>query len=310
MMGKIAKAGKSFKGCVEYCVLKKDAEVLEAEGVRIDQVDHMISDFNMQRKMRASLGQAVGHLALNWSPGDAAKITDELMVSIAKEYLQKMKITDTQVLMVKHTDQKHPHLHIVYNRVDNQGNTISDAYQRWKNVKISKALTLQYGFHIGEGKAKVNRQRLKGVDKVKYQLHDLIKELLPTVASMDELREQLSKHHVSMVYKYKSGTTEVQGVSFSKGKYVFKGSQIDRSLSYGKMSKTIADGIEVKQPQSHYLRQQPETNFLQSLPQTNFLGNVLSDLLKPEIDISDDINDEATYRRRRKDKDKGHFHSR
>ena len=340
MIGKIPKSGKSFKGCVEYCVLKPDAHILDANGIRIDTVAHIVNDFNVQRKMRSGLGQAVGHLALCWSPEDVTKLTDELMISIAKEYLQKMGITDTQMLMVKHQDQNHPHLHIVYNRVNNQGNTISDAYQRWKNVKISKALTLEYGFHIGEGKTKVNRQKLKGVDKIKYELHDLIKDLLPKVDSIEELREMLSRQHIEMMYKYKSGTAEVQGVSFRRGKHIFKGSQLDRSLSYSKMLKTIAEGLQVRQgeikiqkggsqdkpadhmndipkpaysilePKMQNLRQQPEINYLQSLPQTNFLGNVLSDLLKPEIDISDDIDDEATYKRRRKHKDQGHFHSR
>lgn len=326
MMGKIPKAGKSFKGCVEYCVLKKDAVILDANGVRIDEVAHITSDFNRQRKMRPSLGQAVGHIALNWSPEDAAKLTDELMVSIAKEYLQRMKITDTQVLMVRHHDTKHPHLHIVYNRVDNQGKTISDAYQRWSNVKASKALTLKYGFHLGEGKAKVNRTRLKGVDKVKYELHDQIKAMLPKVSSMEELQKQLGKQGIRMMYKYKSGTAEVQGVSFSKGKYQFKGSEIDRSLSYGKISKAIADQLKVQQeqlqkeqpksladqlrevmelidlksePKSHYLGEQTETNYLQSEPQTHHIGKILPDLNVPGIDISDDVDDEAIHGRNR-----------
>lgn len=332
MMGKIPKAGKSFKGCVEYCVLKKDAEILDANGVRIDQIAHITNDFNMQRKMRPSLGQAVGHIALNWSPEDAPKLTDELMISMAKEYLQKMNITDTQVLMVRHHDTKHPHLHLIYNRVDNQGQPISDAYQRWKNVKASKALTLKYGFHMAEGKAKVNRPQLKGADKVKYELYDKIKSILPKVKSMDELQKQLAKQGVGMMYKYKSGTAEVQGVSFTKGKYQFKGSEIDRSLSYGKMSKTIADRMQAQyeqlqkekqeqpksladqlrevmestslksKPETHYLREQPETNYLQFEPQTNYMGEIFPDLLSLEIDISDDIDDEAIHGRNRQRK--------
>lgn len=329
MMGKIPKAGKSFKGCVEYCVLKKDAVILDADGVRIDEVAHITSDFNMQRKMRPSLGQAVGHIALNWSPEDIPKLTDELMISIAKEYLQKMKITDTQMLMVRHHDTKHPHLHIIYNRVDNQGKPISDAYQRWNNVKASKALTIKYGFHLGEGKAKVNRPQLKGADKVKYELHDKIKAMLPKVSSMDELQKELAKQNIGMMYKYKSGTNEVQGVSFSKGEYQFKGSEIDRSLSYGKVSKAIADHQQVQPerlqkekqeqpksladqlreviepsyldsaPETQYLRQKPETNYLKSEPQTNYMGNIPPDLLSPQIDISDDVDDEAIYGRNR-----------
>ncbi len=320
-MGKIPKSGKSFKGCVEYCMLKKDAVILDATGLRTGEVKHTIADFNMQRKMCPGLGQAVGHIALNWSPEDSAKLTDELMVNIAKEYLKKMKISDTQVLMVRHHDTDHDHLHIVYNRVDNEGKTISDANQRWKNVKVSKALTLKYGFHMAEGKDRVNRHRLKGADKVKYQIHDQIKAILPNVKSMDELKKQLAMQGIKMHYKYKGGTQEVQGISFSKGEYQFKGSEIDRSLSYGKINKMISDRMEEKLPQpksladelrevlkqsgqqTHYLKQEPKPQYLGQEPKTNYLG-VLG------IDISDDVDDEAIYGRNRRRQEKARTNTR
>lgn len=323
-MGKIPKSGKSFKGCVEYCMLKKYAVILDATGLRTGEVKHTIADFNMQRKMRPGLGQAVGHIALNWSPEDNAKLTDELMVNIAKEYLKKMKISDTQVLMVRHHDTDHDHLHIVYNRVDNEGKTISDANQRWNNVKVSKALTLKYGFHLADGKDRVNRHRLKGADKAKYQIHDQIKAILPKVKSMEELKKQLAMQGIKMHYKYKGGTQEVQGISFSKGEYQFKGSEIDRSLSYGKINKMISDRMlkqqeqeqleKVEQPKSladeirevlkqsgneiHYLKPEPKPQYLGQDPKTNYLGAL-------DIDISDDVDDEAIYGRNRRRQEKG-----
>jgi hypothetical protein len=239
MIGKIPKPGKSFGGCIEYNVLKKEATILYADGVRIDKIAHTIADFSMQRKMNPGLGQAVGHISLSWSPDDKDKLNDEKMVSIAKEYLQRMKIQDTQLLIVKHKDRAHPHIHIVYNRVDNEGKTISDKFQHLKNIKISKELTLKHGMHIGQGKEKVNRPQLKGIDKLKYELYDTIKAVKQKVTSMAELKQELLKQGIGMQFKYKSGTLEKQGISFSKGDYKFKGSEIDRSLSYGRLSKQI-----------------------------------------------------------------------
>lgn len=247
MIGKIPKPGKSFGGCIQYNVLKKDAAILSADGVRIDKIAHTIDDFNMQRKMNPGLGQAVGHIALSWSPNDSDKLNDEKMVSIAKEYLQKMKIQDTQVLIVRHKDKEHPHVHIIYNRVDNEGKTIPDNFQHLKNFKISKELTLKYGMHIGQNKEKVNRQQLKGIDKLKYELHDTIKSVSQKINSMAELKQELLKQGIGMQFKYKSGTLEKQGIGFSKGKYKFKGSEIDRSLSYGKLSKQIEQQAQQKQ---------------------------------------------------------------
>lgn len=249
MIAKIPKPGKSFSGCIEYNMLKNEAAVLYADGVRIDKVAHTIADFNMQRKLNPGLGQAVGHIALSWSPNDKAKLNDEVMVGIAKDYLQKMKIDNTQLLIVRHKDREHPHLHIIYNRVNNDGKTIADNFQRQKSIKICKSLTLQHGLFIAQDKQQVNRERLKGIDKIKYEMHDTIKAISKQVYTLGQLKGELAKRGIETQYKYKSGTLEIQGISFAKGKYKFKGSEIDRSLSYGRLSKQIGEQAKIKEQQ-------------------------------------------------------------
>ncbi len=309
MIGKIPKPGKSFGGVIEYNVLKKDAGILYADGVRIDKIAHTIDDFNMQRKMNPGLGQAVGHIALSWSPEDKEKLNDEKMVSIAKEYLQRMKIQDTQVLIVKHKDKEHPHIHIVYNRVNNNGKTIADNFQHLKNIKISKDLTLKHGMHIGQGKQKVNRPQLKGIDKLKYELHDTIKEVSKKVSNMVQLKHELAKQGIGMQFKYKSGTLEIQGISFSKGKYKFKGSEIDRSLSYGKLSKAIQEQAQ-QQTQAKPLsladqlrqaideRQGKQPTIIHNEPQTNFLQGALQLIEQLPGGITPEPDD--AYRRKKR----------
>lgn len=269
MIGKIPKPGKSFGGCVKYNVLKKDAAILFAGGVRKGNIEQTIRDFNMQRKMNPGLGQAVGHIALSWSANDLDKLNDEIMVEAASAYLQKMNIQDTQVLMVRHHDRNHPHLHLVYNRVDNQGKTISDRFQRQNNIKVCMELTEKYGFYIAPNKEKVNRQQLKGEDKVKYELFDAIGFARNQASSMDELMKVLKRKGIHMQYKYKSGSREIQGISFSKDGYKFKGSEIDRSLSYGKLSRAIADRIKEEkeqQQQQNTQEQKQHQNQHQSPP--------------------------------------------
>src|ERR1700710_3154911 len=186
MIGKVI-TGKSFGGCIRYVVQKHDAIILDAAGIRIQEASQMINDFNLQRKFKPDLGKAVGHIVLSWSVNDAAKLNDELMVTLAKEYLQRMKIRDTQYLVVNHNDREHPHIHIVYNRVDNNGKTIVDNFQKQRNVHVAKELTLKHGFYFSPGKEQVKRQQLKGADKVKYELFDDIRSASKKVKSIDEL---------------------------------------------------------------------------------------------------------------------------
>lgn len=238
MIGKV-KTGRSFGGCIGYVISKHQAQILEAVGVRAINRQDITDDFNAQCKLNPSLGQAVGHIALSWSVNDKGKLTPALMVERAKEYLDKMQIRDTQYLIVQHQDKKHPHIHIVYNRVNNEGSTISDRFQKQRNAKVCKELTLKYGYHIGKGKAQVNRQSLTGEDKTRYELYDAIIRAAKQVTSWTQLERRLGKQGIAVQYKYMSGTKDVQGVSFSKDGLQFKGSKIDRNLSFGNLSKQL-----------------------------------------------------------------------
>jgi hypothetical protein len=312
MIGKIPKPGKSFKGLLEYNLTKKEATILDADGIRIDNIAHTINDFNMQRKMNPNLGQAVGHIALSWSENDKEKLNDDVMKTVAQEYLQKMKILDTQVLIVRHQDKGHPHLHIIYNRVDNNGKTIPDNFQHIKNIKVTKELTSKHGFFLAENKKQVNRQQLKGADKVKYELFDTINALSKQVKTLDELNQQLDGKGIVMEYKFKSGTNEVQGISFSKGNYKFKGSEIDRSLSFGRLSQTIEQNVkqqEIEQARHQQFVAELKAAIISQTPTYNqplTTGKSLIEaLLEPDyIDPMPNIYDTDETKKKRKKKPK------
>ena len=77
-------------------------------------------------------------------------MTDFRMVKIAREYMQCMGIDNTQYVIVRHTNTAHPHLHIVYNRICNDGKLIPDRNERFRNVRFCKALSSKYGLTLGE----------------------------------------------------------------------------------------------------------------------------------------------------------------
>ncbi|MGY3053100.1 hypothetical protein ACVWYG_001297 [Pedobacter sp. UYEF25] len=234
MIGKIV-IGKSFGGCVRYVVEKKDAILLHSDGLRMDKISGTIQDFNIQRMANPELSKAVGHISLNWSERDLHLLNPEKMLNMAMEYLKLMTIKDTQLLIVQHTDNHHPHLHIIYNRVDNNGKTISDQFQFKKNMAACKTITMSHGLFIASDKSQVNRKALKGTDREKYKVFDQVKRAKSISKNWNSFEQQLSKVGITLSFKYKGQTDVVQGISFRSGEFNFKGSELDRSLSFGKI---------------------------------------------------------------------------
>uniref|UniRef100_UPI0040275448 relaxase/mobilization nuclease domain-containing protein n=1 Tax=Alistipes shahii TaxID=328814 RepID=UPI0040275448 len=233
MVGKVI-SGSSFSGTVGY-VMKEESRILEAEGVMPPEVKDMVQDFKDQTMLNPRLKNTVGHISLSFSPKDAPRMTDALMTQIAKEYMQKMGITDTQYLLVRHLDQPHPHCHLVYNRVGNNGQTISDKNIKIRNAKVCRELTEKYGLYLAPGKDDVRRERLREPDKTKYEIYDAIKGSLPKCKSWNELEGKLKEQGIGVRYKYCGNTDRKQGVLFSKNGFEFSGSKIDRTFSFTKL---------------------------------------------------------------------------
>lgn len=206
-----------------------------------DNQDRITDSFLVQASLNSRTKKSVGHIALAFSLEDKDKIDDAFMVKVAKEYLSKMGINDTQLIMARHFDTDHPHIHIVYNRINNFGETISDSNERRRSVTISKELTEKYALHISEGKVKVNIHRLQEPDKSKYEIYEALETGIGKCKNWNELEKLLKRQGIEIRFKHKGQTNEIQGVIFTKNGYSHNGSKVDKKYSYSKISKQLAD---------------------------------------------------------------------
>ena len=249
--------GKSFKGCVNY-VMNDTAELLEAEGVWADNAKDMIRSFAMQRSGRKEIKQPVGHIPISFSPEDRLRMTNDFMVQLAKEYMQEMGIKNTQYIIVRHHNTDNDHLHIVYNRIDNDLKLISVNHDYKRNIKTCKKLKDKYNLTYGKGKENVKREKLNSPDSIKYLLYDVIKAILPYCTNEKEFQDYLQSKGVNVEFKLKRTTGEIEGISFSYDNVSFKGSQIDRKFSFGNLQKDFEKNLEAQQRQAEKTQQQAE----------------------------------------------------
>ena len=183
MIAKIVK-GSSFKGVVNYILDKeKDAKILICDGLFVENKNTIAMSFDAQSKMNPKVTKPVGHISLAFHKEDEHRLTDRAMAGIALEYLKEMGITDTQVLIVRHFDKEHPHVHIAFNRIANDGRTISDRNERIRSARICKELTKKYNLYFASGKERVKQHRLKEPDKTKYAIYDAVRDCLPDCKS-------------------------------------------------------------------------------------------------------------------------------
>ena len=243
MIGKLKK-GSSFGGCVCYVTGKDEAKILASDGVLLGTNAEIVQSFELQRQLNPRIKKPVGHIALSFKPEDKPRLTDEFMAKIALEYMQMMGITDTQFLIVRHHNTHNPHCHIVYNRINNEGKLISDAHDYRRNEQVTKVLKSKYGLTYGTDKSKTNTRKLRNAERAKYEIHNAVKDALKVADSWQKFKKELAKRGacLELVYMDKE-QTKVQGIRFCKDGYSFKGTQISRDYSFGKLNARL-EGTE------------------------------------------------------------------
>ena len=232
MIGKQTK-GTSFGGCVSYVLKEEKSKLLEAVGVE-GTPEQMAEQFELQSLLNDKVKNIVGHTSLNFSPEDSERLKhdDELMLQIAYDYMKLMGIENTQYIIARHIDREHPHCHIVFNRVDNDGKTISDKNDFRRNEKVCKMLTAKYRLHFANGKDHIKEERLRPYDRAKHEIYKALKEELPKVQNWTDLKDALADRDIDMKFKVSRTTREIQGVKFEYNGFSFSGSKVSREFSY------------------------------------------------------------------------------
>lgn len=264
MMGKITKGG-SFGGCVDYVTRKKkdkpdgspcdEWRLIDCKDVSIiDGREGIIESFEDNLALNPALKNPVGHISLNFHANDKDKVDDNTMTEIARKYMARMGIIDTPYIVVRHLDKEYPHCHIVFSRINNHAETISDKNDFDRNRKVCLDLTKEYGLHISEGKRQTNVNNLRGAEKIRYEIFNAVNAIWDdkSIHTFEQFEARLKTSGVVIEYKYRRGSNEVKGLWYKRKGKRFAASKIDRRFSLGNISKHLAANKPLH-PQSRWL---------------------------------------------------------
>jgi len=196
------------------------------------------------------------HISLNPMPED--HLTDEEFKALAGEYMHRMGYGDQPYVVYIHEDIERRHIHIVSTCVKENGEKISDAYERNRSMKVCRELEARFGLQQVAEKAKeLPEACLKKVDHrtgdVKTQVSNILKSVFASYSyrSFGEYSALLScfnieARQVKGEFEGKSYRGVVYTVTDGKGTPVctpIKSSLIGRRFGYEGIEKRIAHNL-------------------------------------------------------------------
>ena len=250
MIAKI-KTRADFGGIVNYANdqknKKKSATLLAYEGICAINNKTIADSFQIQASMRPKVKSPVKHVSLAFSPQDTVRFPNDekgnaLMVEIAKKWMEQMGIRNTQYIITRHHDTEHPHCHIVFNRIDNDGNLISDSNERIRNAKVCRALTKEYKLYFAPKNSKArNKSRLRPHQLRKYNLRSSTLDALAASRSWHDFFRMLKEKGIDVRFNRAENSDNIRGISFCMDEFSIAGSKLDSDLSFNRLCATLGN---------------------------------------------------------------------
>ena len=235
MFARILKSG-SYKDVLGYVTRQfhdpKKVEpdswhIIDSNGCVTHDFHKMVQGFSAIGGYNASKEDPAGHIAISFDKADEPRLTDDLMVKLAQEYMKSMKIADTQYLIVRHLDTAHPHFHIVYNRINMSGKAVNERHNfRWSD-KVVKKIKNKYDLTYSPLKEKYEDKLPVFEAKIKAAIYGC--------TSWDEFSRRLRCAGIDVIFHDDRNTGKHIGVKFSDGDITVNGSKVDRKFTFRRL---------------------------------------------------------------------------
>jgi hypothetical protein len=320
MIGKII-IGKSFRGCINYCLHDKIADKQKQEQVVKNMAEiilynqcfgndrELIQQFNEVRQLNTKLAKPVLHITLSLSKGE--NLPNYKLAEMAQECARDLGFADNQYIAVLHKDTLHPHIHIVANRIGFDGRTVSDSNNYQKIAKICRKLEIKHELKQVLSPNAFLPKELRDyhrLDQRKEQLKINIKQSLASSKTYEQFEQKMK----SLKYE----VIRMRGIAFRDEQKVYtKGSEVGYSLAA--IEKILAQKQELNirllpklnQDKVH-LETHPAKLSIPNTPKQVQVGNQLIPEihLKPSAEFEEGINPALLKEQIKRRKKHRHLH--
>ena len=255
MIGKSFK-GKGFYGTYRYVLEEGDPNPQKAAHIIGGNMagrsaKELSSEVRPSRQLRPDIHKPMWHVSLSFRPGET--VNDAVMQQASDRFLDEMGLERDrhQHLYVRHHDKDHQHVHLVVNRVADDGSVfhLHHDYRRVKQTtrKLEKELGLQ---PTREHRQEYLKDRISETAKEHPQLHDFCQQL-----AQQGIRPEFTIRRgklSGLSYRYQGN--RVRGSRLGKA-YSFQGLQRHQGIDY----QPERDDPIVKGTYLNQWRQRPET---------------------------------------------------
>lgn len=217
-------------------------------------MDNLTRQFLGNRDKNKKLNKFVWHQSFSFPLGE--KPTAEQIREISEAFAKDFGFENNQLIVFRHLDKAHEHIHVAANRINYNGKNTADHFNNYARTgKFCRRMELTLGLQVSPEMYLTDpeRQKQHRANQAILKLKELIDHNLSEVRSLQELKEKLREQN----YQTYLG----RGIAFVniKNGTKIKGSEIGREYSLANLEKRLGVAIDLGPAQTLKQRQHKQS---------------------------------------------------
>lgn len=253
----LGKAITHAKEGIDYALRKDEAEILLKNKIVGNNGQEIKSEFEFfQRRNQRCVNNDYSFVVSPSIP-DGKNLTNDDFAEIAKEFMDKMELSEHQYIVVKHNPKgKHKHLHIFANRISQKGKAHKDKFIGKKAQRVADEIAEKRGLtrasEIKEFNKAVQVDEFKELRKEIFRLHKIALND-HKARNFEEYTDLMKTNKVTIIPSINK-QDELQGYRVEFNGVNLKASEVHREMTLSKM-KFAQEQVQTEQKQTTQERQ-------------------------------------------------------
>lgn len=205
---------KSIRGSaksIEYIQSDKvlgDAMELDRNGIISSDPNEILQEFRLMQEANEKCQKNTISIVI--SPSSEKEFSKAELREITRTHLKELGLLENQYLATVHQSTGQTHIHVIANRIDEQGKAVSDSFISKRSQDISEKIAQEKGLLTAKDWKKVNDLTILPVKEEIKQAHDFAKSKAHDFSQYSELMKGRGVEVIPTINKQ----GEMQGFKF------------------------------------------------------------------------------------------------
>ncbi|WP_339727691.1 relaxase/mobilization nuclease domain-containing protein [Maribacter stanieri] len=263
---------------------EKDAEVVLSQYVAGDNAKEVTEEFKITHEMNARCKKNTLSFVISPTVEDGKKLDNERLREMTERFLREMRLKERQAIAFVHRDKEHTHVHLYVNRIDFEGKAYNDSFIGKRSQAAAENVAKEMGLTtVREVQMEQQLQSMAIRNEIR-KIHErtMANEQLKT---LDAYIKAMKAQNVAVVPSINKAK-RLQGFRFEYKGQSFKGSEVHRSMSVGRLLGGLSTDMDIQKR----LEKAPSVNIsgkaleLSSNVASALVKKVIKQVLKKAID--------------------------